>query len=380
MKKINFYLFALLLTVCALPALAADLMVASTMQRCNGADDCQLVTNSCADNCGFVPVNKANMGVLEQLYQTRCGKPMEANPSCNMNPPISAACINNRCTIDYAYAHNAGPQDYQSGAYPVPEAAVPNQVPGDYSHVNDRHGFTAYDLPQADIKKDTMGQIVTKVYVPSTAPVSGENYVPVDSTSVGTVPVPTAPTAPYAPTTNAAPEYVPAPVPSSTMAPPASPTGIPAAAVPSANSYATPPVMTPSHPNQIPPTSPEFVPADTAPSLPAPGLPPAPVAPPTAGDPVPAIPAVGASGVPQAPANAVPIPPSDLKPAPTFVPPAGTAIPVSPEDPGAPPPEGSTLIPPNADGTMGISSGTGMPSPAPQKKSFAGEKKEKLYN
>lgn len=351
MKKFTFAILAAFTAVFAAPAFAADVMVASTMQRCTTNEECKLVTNSCADNCGFVPVNTANLPAVEALYQTRCGKAMSANPQCNMNPPISAACINSRCTIDYAYANNAGAKDYQSGAYPVPEAAVPSKVPAaDYSNVNDRDGhFTAYNLPQGEVRQETVGQIVTKVYVPPSAPVSGGNYVPVTGM------VPSAPATPQtAPVP--APNAIPAPV---SAAPSAAPSAIPPAAVPTAKTHATPPVvtsppsvpaMTPSIPNQVPTPPPApvaapqaYVPAPTVPTVPAPGLPPTPRAPDM-------IPAVGATGVPQAPAGSTPIPPSDLKPAPTFVPPAGTAVPVAPEDPGAPPPEGTTMIMPLPNG------------------------------
>lgn len=55
MKKFTFAVLAIL-TAFAVPALAADVMVASTMQRLLLTNEkCKLVTNSCADNCGFVP-------------------------------------------------------------------------------------------------------------------------------------------------------------------------------------------------------------------------------------------------------------------------------------------------------------------------------------
>ena len=346
MKKFTFSVLALVCAAFAAPALASDVMVASTMQRCTTNEECALVTNSCKDNCGFVPVNRGNLTAIETLYQTRCGKPMASNPTCNMNPPISAACINARCTIDYAYANNAGAKDYQAGAYPVPEAAVPSKVPaGSYANVNDRDGkFTAYNLPQGEVKQDSVGTITTKVYVPPSAPVSGGNYVPI---------------------TGAAPAAaVPAPAPAVAPTPP--PVAVPPQAVPTSQTHATPPVttsgapvMTPSVPNQLPPaavppsapvaTPQAYVPAPTEPTIPAPGLP-APSA-------TVAVPAVGATGVPQAPAGSTPIPPSDLKPAPTFVPPTGTAVPVAPEDPGAPPPEGTTMLMPLPNGNVAVIGG-----------------------
>lgn len=397
MKKIVFSVLTAVSAAFTLPAHAADIMVASTMQRCTTNEECALVTNSCQDNCAYVPINRANLPALEALYQSRCNKAMSANPACNMNPPISAACINARCTIDYAYANNAGAKDYQSGAYPVPAAPVPSKVPaGAYANVNDRDGhFTAYNLPQNEVRQDTVGQIVDKVYVPPSAPVSGGNYVPV---TAGATPSAAAPaTQPAAPVT--------APAPAANAAPPAAQqppaAAIPPAAVPTNRSYATPPsavpAMTPSKPNQLPPgaypapapapaaaplptapvTQPEaYVPAPTQPTIPAPGLPPAPAAKsPTT---TPAVPSVGAPGVPQAPAGSVPIPPSDLKPAPTFVPPPGTPVPAAPEDPGAPPPKGTTMLMPLPNGETAVIGGAAK---VEMKKTFAAAKpKKENYN
>lgn len=376
MKKILLTILALSPLALAAPAFAADLMVASTMQRCTTNEECQLVTNSCADNCAYVPVNKSNMTALSGLYQSRCGKPMEANPQCNMNPPLKAACINSRCTIDYPYANNAGAQDYKAGAYAAPEQAVPSKVPGDYSKVNDRNGqFSAYNLPQEDVKQNTVGQIITKIYVPPSAPVSGGNYVPVGPAVAAPVP---------------AQKAVPAPAPTPRAAAPA-PAVIPPAAVPYPQTNATPPVAVPApqaaapmaqpRPAPVPAPVPlaqqkpyEYVAPETPPVAPQAATAPKQV-PSFAGVPrAPSIPAVGATGAPIAPPGSVPIPPSDLKPAPTFVPPTGAAVPVSPEDPGAPPPPGTELIPPNKDGVMGTTNTTGT-------KSFSGvPAKKSTYN
>lgn len=351
MKKLTLSLAALLSAGFAAPATANDLMVAATMQRCTTNEECALVSASCQDNCGFVPVNKENMPTLQGQYQARCGKPVEANPTCNMNPPLSAACINSRCTIDYAYKNNASAGDYQSGAYAVPEAPVPSQVKGDYSKVNDRGGFTAYDLPQNEVKSNTVGTIHTKVYVPPSAPVSGGNYVPVNGAVSGDYVVPVSGSA----TPSAA---------------PAAPTGVPPQAVPStpvveapAYQVVTPPVAAPAvpaTPQLIPPAAPSNIPAMT-PSVP--NLPPpqaaAPVTAPTqpyqyvapetivtAPQPPPP------PAVPVAPPGSKPIPPSDLKPVESSVPPPGGTIPVNPEDPGAPPPAGSSVM--LKDGNLGM--------------------------
>lgn len=291
MKNIYLSLIALPFITLALPAQGAELKITTGVQACKTAADCTLVTNNCADNCAFIPVSNANLGAAQAMYQARCNKPMDANPKCTMNPPLAAACINARCTIDYAAMGNADKKDYQSGAYPVPEAATPSKVQGDYSKVDDTKGnFNAYDLPQDTVKQKTVGQIIDRVYVPSSAPVSGGNYVPVDNG--------------------------------------AAKQAVPSAPAPSQQNYR----------DEL-----NVGPSDTTPQIPSPGLPPAPRAA-KLDDEAPApIPQVGASGIPRAPTGSTPIPPSDLKPAPTFVPPAGTAVPVAPEDPGAPPPAGSSI-------------------------------------
>ncbi len=329
---------------------ASDLMVAAAMQRCSTNEECALVTQSCNDNCGFVPINKANMPALEGQYQQRCGKAMNANPVCNVNPPLKAACINARCTIDYGSTNNASAGDYTPGAYPITEQPVPSQVQGDYSHVDDRRdGFTAYSLPQNAVRQNTVGTITTRVYVPPSAPVSGGNYVPV------------------------APAAAPAPVPAAQQSP--APAVVPPAAMPTAQSNATPPQAFPAP--AVPAT-----PATTAPAAGAPyeyvpeHTPPASAPAPSAAQSPRVIPSYGATGVPQAPPGSTPIPPSDLKPKPELVPPPGATVPANPEDPGAPPQatqEGADLMPvPTPDGNLALIQKPAPVVPAPATKSFAG--------
>lgn len=346
MKKTTLSLMTLLVAGFAFPAAASELMVAASMQRCTTNEDCMLVTNSCKDNCGFVPVNKSNMQVLQNQYQARCGKPMEANPTCTMNPPISAACVNARCTIGYAYQNNASAGDYQSGAYAVPEAPETNKVKGDYSKVDDRHGFTAYDLPQNEVRENTVGTINSTVYVPPSAPVSGGNYVPVN----GMAPAPSAaaPATPPAamPTDNsyatptdvvpAAPVPTPPPAPVYPAPEPVAAPAAPELVPPVAPTYNAVPSMTPSVPNTPPPSAPEAAAAPAVPATPYQYVAPESVV--TAPQPPAPTP------VPVAPPGSKPIPPSDLKPVESSIPAAGGTIPVNPEDPGAPPPEGTKVI------------------------------------
>lgn len=372
--RILFLSFTLAAAFGPVAAHAKDFAVAGTMQRCNTNEDCALVSNSCSDNCAYVPVSRANIPAVDTLYQNRCGKPMSANPACTMNPPLGAACINNRCTIDYAYANHAGPKDYKPGAYPVPEKAVPDKVKGDYSGVNDRKdGFSAYNLPQGEVRQDNVGQIVDRVYVPPSAPVQGGNYVPMNAQQQQVAPrapasVPAAAVpgqkSQATPTdvVPAAPAQAPAypaqqPVYPAAQQPQAAPVSAPAPAVPpaAASAYPTPSSAAYNMEPRAPLPMPEAV-NTAAPAAPLEYVPREPNVPQNAA----AIPAVGAPGVPQAPPGSKPIPPSDLKPAPTFVPPTGAIAPVGPNDPGAPPPPGTTLVLPTDAGKTSSSSFGGL--------------------
>lgn len=351
MKKLVVTVLGLAALALSAPVYANDLMVASAMQRCTTNEDCALITNSCSDNCAFVPVNKQNLGVLHGTYQQRCGKVVDQNPQCNMNPPIGAACINARCTIDYAYANHAGAKDYQSGAYPVPEGAVPSKVPASAAPANDRNGFTAYQLQQqGQVRENSLGTI----YVPANAPVSGGSYVPVP---------PTAGVAPYNPTQGsyATPTTVkPVPTPAPAPAPVAKPAPAPTPAV----APAPAPAQTPAAAATTEATQP--TPAPVATPVPAPAPVPTATTTPnssaTPANPIPssANPALLEPRVPEEEpmlrgtspdtgnTNA-PIPPSEYK-SQTFVPPPGSTIQVAPEDPGAKPPEGTVLVPPTPRG------------------------------
>jgi hypothetical protein len=159
MKKFGLLIFTLA-ALPAFPAMSADLMVPAAMQRCTADTDCTMISNSCDNSCADMPVNKANLPAIDNLRTQRCGAPTEkANEACTTNPPLESSCINNRCTIGYAYKANGDAKDYQSGAYPVPETAVPSQATGDYNSVNDKDGsFSAYDLPTDVVRQNALGQ------------------------------------------------------------------------------------------------------------------------------------------------------------------------------------------------------------------------------
>lgn len=161
MKRIGL----LIITLSALPAVPAvastDIMVPAAMQRCMSNEECTMVSNACASTCATLPVNKGNIAAIDALKSQRCGSvtPPE-NQVCNTNPPMESTCINNRCTVGYAFKHHADPQDYKPGAYPVPEkAASPAPESQSYNSVNDRDGnFSAYNMPQETVRQNIMGQ------------------------------------------------------------------------------------------------------------------------------------------------------------------------------------------------------------------------------
>jgi hypothetical protein len=311
------------------PALAADLMVPAAMQRCNTNDDCAMISNSCADGCGSAPANKASMPALLQQYQTKCGVALEAQPKCNMNPPLGSACINGRCTIDYAFANHAGPADYKSGAYPVPEAPVPSKVDPAKAPANDRQGFTAYDMDSENVQEKSLGQIKDTVYVPPSAPVHGGNYVPVTPKAA---PAPAAP----APAPTAAP--VPAPAAPVATPAPAAPVATPSQTQPQASMdqepYATPRAPTAPQASTYVPAKPEFAPPAEPQIIEQPAVPVTPAR------------ALGASPpeLPPMPPQPTPITASDLTEQ-RLSPPEGVTVPVGPNDPGATPPNAVLLAP-----------------------------------
>ncbi|MBN8521166.1 MAG: hypothetical protein J0L77_04615 [Alphaproteobacteria bacterium] len=139
------------------PALADDVRVPAAMQRCAATEDCVMVPHTCASSCGTLPVNKAQLPAIENIYLKQCGKTAESNGTCVASQSFSPACINGRCTIGYLPTATA--EDYKPGAFPVPEAPVPFQGDNDYSSVNDTDGnFSAYDITGATVRQNMLGQ------------------------------------------------------------------------------------------------------------------------------------------------------------------------------------------------------------------------------
>lgn len=113
MLKFRYFPFLLALMLCV-PANAQEF---AGLQSCNANQDCVLVSQSCDKACATVPVHKQYEALHLQNRVQKCGAGVENLPVCNMNPPLQAACINNRCTIGYAYQHNSHDGDYRNRGF-----------------------------------------------------------------------------------------------------------------------------------------------------------------------------------------------------------------------------------------------------------------------
>lgn len=95
----------------AVPARAdVDIRVPQQMQACATNADCRLAQTSCRNPCVVAPANVRAIASLIERYSRMCGDRVDAE--CSYHPPMQAACINNRCTIDYAWQHHGEPADY----------------------------------------------------------------------------------------------------------------------------------------------------------------------------------------------------------------------------------------------------------------------------
>lgn len=99
-------------------AVRAEHMIGSeNIQTCSTNEQCTLVSQTCSTSCASLPVNSKFVEAMTEKRTQECGSNVSALPTCVMNPPLHAACINNRCTIDYAFQHNSHDGDYKNGGY-----------------------------------------------------------------------------------------------------------------------------------------------------------------------------------------------------------------------------------------------------------------------
>ena len=152
-------------------ALAQDMTAGPEMQQCTTDADCVLVDARCGVACSFLPVNKQSQEQFETRKTQMCGEQKDAMTQCRTVPPLNATCINQRCTIAVAYQENAEPADYSNK--PVPKwkeadaprdepslnAPVASKAPAASGDFDDRHGFTAYNLPEGSVMTKSLGTI-----------------------------------------------------------------------------------------------------------------------------------------------------------------------------------------------------------------------------
>ena len=187
MKKLGIMIIALTALPLA-PAMAAgEVTVPATMQACSSNADCTMVSNTCGTNCASLPVNKSSIASFDTLKAQRCGAQANGpeNQVCHTNPPMGASCVNNRCTVDYAFKYHSDPQDYKPGAYPVPEkAASPQPTAQNYNGVNDTDGnFSAYNMPADQVRQNVLGQYNFK-QAPAATEKTATSETPNTATSV----------------------------------------------------------------------------------------------------------------------------------------------------------------------------------------------------
>lgn len=110
-------IFSIFLLFLAAPVQAQPVVTAGH-QQCASHADCTLISLTCGNACASVPVSLQGKAALEPDLRNQCGGtlPEEIDMICHMHPPMGAACVNNRCTIDYAFENHGEPADYQKKA------------------------------------------------------------------------------------------------------------------------------------------------------------------------------------------------------------------------------------------------------------------------
>lgn len=90
--------------------------ISPDMQACSGNEDCVAVSDSCTKSCETTPVNTASVEKLSTLRDQSCGEQVKDLPKCKMYPPLEPRCVNNRCTVGYAFDHASDSKDYGATA------------------------------------------------------------------------------------------------------------------------------------------------------------------------------------------------------------------------------------------------------------------------
>lgn len=105
----------------------AEPVMNAERQSCQSDADCTFVSLTCGNPCASVPISMAGKEALEPRIRQECGGtlPEESNITCTMHPPLQAACVNQRCTVGYAFEKHGGLNDYQTSQAPQSAAANP---------------------------------------------------------------------------------------------------------------------------------------------------------------------------------------------------------------------------------------------------------------
>jgi hypothetical protein len=98
----------------------AETPPAAQMQRCTSNAECTLVTQSCATNCPTLPINTAFQQSYIERRNELCGNDAEGLLHCNVSPPLQPTCINNRCTVGYAFQNTSDEKDLINGGVQPP--------------------------------------------------------------------------------------------------------------------------------------------------------------------------------------------------------------------------------------------------------------------
>jgi hypothetical protein len=170
-----YILTALLLVPTA--ASAQGMLLAEQMQNCTTNEECILVAQTCATSCASLPINMKFVQTYTDRRTQSCGEAVNNLPVCNINPPMNAACINSRCTIDYAFQHNSHDGDYRNGGYQgsgsVPQQHSANSYSGaSYTPSGKPDPSNGYVAPANAASVRSLGTVeMTTQPAPATAPV-----------------------------------------------------------------------------------------------------------------------------------------------------------------------------------------------------------------
>lgn len=129
--KIAFVALAFMMV--SLSAKASLYDITPDMQTCASDTDCTAIPDSCTKACETLPVNAASAERLKASRVHTCSaEAVEKLPACEIHPPLEPRCVNNRCTVGFAFDNNADDKDYgrRSGGSPSKKAASAGPASG----------------------------------------------------------------------------------------------------------------------------------------------------------------------------------------------------------------------------------------------------------